>query len=264
MLIGFGQPAGAATVAGGTAINLGALTDGRPSSVARVHSDAGLVRLRLGWASPAEIRIAGLLGLSCAAGTPVRLVGRRAGQDEFDAPLGGNSALQPVIALSDDSLAAWFIVDRGLALTGVQFEIEASDFDAGELVAMPAVEIGHQVGWSLESVDPSVRERTLGSGLNVVARRPYRVLRADMTPLRAAEVRAGGLGGGMDLERLRHRLSGGRRVVAVPRWGAGTGVLDVGELHATALYGQAALGAATHLGGDYYGGAWTFEESPPL
>ena len=151
------------------------------SSVARIHSDAGLVRLRLAWASPAEIRIAALLGLSCAVGTPVRLFGRRPGQEGFDVPLGGNSALQPVMALADDSLAAWFIVDRGQALTGVQFEIEASDFDAGELVAMPAVEIGHQIGWSMEAVDPSVSERTLGSGLNVVPRRPTGVLRADVT-----------------------------------------------------------------------------------
>ncbi|HDS1579973.1 TPA: hypothetical protein QEL15_002055 [Stenotrophomonas maltophilia] len=166
--------------------------------------------------------------------------------------------------LSDESLAAWFVVEGDQALTGVQFEIRATDFDVGELVAMPAVDVGHQVGWSVESIDPSLRERTLGSGLNVVARRPYRVIRADMTPLTVAEVRGGGLSGGMDLERLRYRLAGGRRVVAVPRWGVGAEALNVAELHATALYGQASLGGSTHLGGDYYGGAWTFEEVPPL
>ncbi|MBM9913970.1 MULTISPECIES: hypothetical protein [Stenotrophomonas] len=264
MLIGYGQPIATVSVDGGSAANLQALVDGRPSSIARVNGGAGSVRLRLSWSVPTPVRIAAVLGLTCPAGTRVTLSGQREGEEHYDTQLGGNGDQQPVMELADGSLAAWFVLGGAPLLIGLQVEIEAASFDIGELVAMPAVEVGHQVGWSVDTVDPSIRERTIGGGLNVVERRAYRVLRVDVTPAPLAEARGGGLSQGMDLDRLRRRVAGGRRVVAVPRWRSPSGALDVAEIHATALYGQAVAGASTHLGGDYYGSAWTFEEIPPL
>lgn len=265
MLIGYGNLAPIPVVDGATAINLAALVDGHPARVARILGGAGSVRLRLNWSAPAEIRIVAVLGLTCPAGTSTVLTGKRAGDGVYALALGGNTAMQEVTLLPDGSRAAWFVLDEGVGpLVGLQLEVEAAAFDVGEIVVLQGVELGHQTEWSVERVDPSLRERTLGSSVNVVTRRTYRKLQMTFTPLALAEMRGQGLANGMDLDALGCAVTGGARVAAIPRWSLQGGAIDVTELHRTAIYGQATPGQASHLGGNYYSSGWAFEEIPPL
>ncbi len=225
----------------------------------------GSVRLRLDWSGPADIRIVAVLGITCPAGTSTVLTGKRAGDSGYARALGGNTDLQEVVSLPDGSRAAWFVLDEGIEpLVGLQLEVMAGAFDVGEFVVLQGVELGHQTEWSVERIDPSLRERTLGSGVNVVLRRTYRKLQMTFTPLALAEMRGQGLANGMDLDALGYAVTGGTRVAAIPRWSLQGGVVDVTELHRTAIYGQAAPGQASHLGGNYYSSGWAFEEIPPL
>lgn len=266
MLIGYGQPAVITpSVAGATAVNLQALCDGRPARVARIEGGSGTAAVRADWASPSRVRIVALLGLSCPAGTLVSVTGRAESDQEYSRALGGNAIAQPVMQLPDGSRAAWFVLDaEAPALVGLQATVAASAFDVGELVILQGVELPHKTEWSTELRDPSIRDRTLGGGLNTVDRRVYRLLRMAFTPLGLAQMRGAGLANGMDLDALAYAVVGSKRVAALPRWGLAGGGIDVTELHRTALYGTAIPGQADHLGGNYYGSGWTFEEIPPI
>ncbi len=266
MLIGYGQPAGIVpTVAGAAGINLPALVDGAPASIARISGGAGSASLRVDWASATAVRIVAALGLTCPAGTALTLTGKRAGDPGYAYALGGNAATQTVVQLPDGSRAAWFVLPSGnTPLVGLQLQVGAGAFDIGELVVLEAVDVSHQIEWSVERIDPSVSERTLGGGLNTVKRRSYRRLKVAFTPAGLAEVRGGGLGGGMDWDALSCTVAGSARVAGIPRWYSPAGSLDVPELHRTAVFGSASAGAVGHLGGNYYESGWVFEEIPPV
>lgn len=126
MLIGYGQPALTPSVQGATAINLGALVDGRPASIVRVSGSAGSVRLRADWVSPTQVGIVALLGVTCAAGTALTLTGRRPGDAGYASPL----VSEVVRTLVDGSRAAWAILPAGTPpLVGLQVEIAAQNLD---------------------------------------------------------------------------------------------------------------------------------------
>ena len=263
MLIGYGQPADIVpTVSGASVTNVDALVDGQPASVARIGGGAATVRANWGVATP--IRIVGVLGLTCDAGISMTLTGKRSGDSDYPYALGGNSVMQPVVQLPDGSRAAWFVLPEGNdPLVGLELSIALGYFDIGELVVMRGVEVAIKGDWESDRIDPSLSSRTIGAGINTVERRSYRRLRVGFTPDGLAQVRGAGLANGMDWETLVAAVIGWRRAIAVPRWKEG-GAINAAELHRTAIYGKAAAGAIGHLGADYYGNGWTFEEVPPL
>ncbi|HDS1522173.1 TPA: hypothetical protein QEL67_000346 [Stenotrophomonas maltophilia] len=262
MLIGYEQIAMNVALLEGSIFNAGALTDGRPSSVCRLRNAGGTCQLSCTLLAAAPVRIVSLLGLSCPPGTVVSVTGVDAQAEPI--ALGGNAAGQPAVALADGSVAAWFVLDEDLILSGVTIQLQTDQVDVGELIITPAVETPIEPQWSTERVDPSVAERTLGAGLNVVKRRTYQRLRVAFRRADLMEARAQGLANGMDWDALAARVSGSARVAVIPRWQRAGGALHTSEIHRTAVYGQAAPGAINHLGGDYYGTAWVFEEVPPL
>ena len=265
MLIGYGQPAAITpTVNGATVANAAALVDGQPASIARISGGGGSVNVRADWAGAAPIRVVAALGLTCDAGTALTLTGKRSGDGGYAYALGGNAATQTVVQLPDGSRAAWWVLPAGnTALVGLQLAVASGAFEIGELVVMRGVEVAIKGDWECDRIDPSVSSRTLGGGINTVPRRTYRRLRVGFTPDGLAQVRGAGLANGMDWEALGVAVTGAARAIAVPRWKNG-GAINAAELHRTAIYGKAAAGAVGHLGGDYYGAGWSFEEVPPL
>lgn len=265
MLIGFGQPAGIVpSVSGAAGINLAALIDGAPASVARISGGAGTASLRLDWATATKIRVVAALGLTCPAGTLLTLTGKRAGDAGYAHALGGNAASQVAVQLVDGSRAAWFVLPADTApLVGLQLQVATGGFDVGELVAMQAAELNAEPSWTVERVDPSESARTLGGGLNTVQRRSYRRLKVALTPSHLTEVWGAGLAGGLDWDGLVMHSAGDRRVAALVRWGQ-EGAINVAELHRLAVFGRGAAGPIGHLGGNYYNTGWTFEEVPPV
>lgn len=261
MIIGYGQPQLRASIDGASLLGGAALVDGRPTSLARVAEVTESARLRIDWDGSAPVRIIAMLGLTCSAGTGLVLTGRLMGQTSYSHDLGGTARTQVVVELPDGSRAAWWVLPAATPnLAGLQVEVLSggSGFDIGEFVAMPAVEIPHEPGSSTERIDPSLVERTLGGGLNVVARRTYRRVRATPTADYLAAVKGGALAGGMDWARLTHRLAGSARVAMALHWNS------LNELHQDALYGRAVAASATHRAGTLYGsGEWVFEEVPP-
>lgn len=237
------------------------LVDGKPARIARIEQADGDPEITLTFATAFTPRIIALLGLTCAPGATV-IATNGAGGD-----LGGNSAGGLAAQLPDGSIAAWIVTSGEIETDTVKVSIGATGtIDIGELVAMPAVDIAHDLQWSFERVDPSEFGRTRGGQPSGRALRTWRRLRVAFVPAAVAEVRGGGLVGGLDWDQLTARVVGGVGVVAIPRWSTSEGDVDAAELHRTALYGTATAGGITHLAGDNYGAdnGWTFEEIPPV
>lgn len=266
MLIAYGQPADIiATVDRGTAANLPALIDGQPASIARLSDGAGSISLRADWGAATAIRVVAVLGLSCPAGTALTLTGKRDGDSGYPYALGGNAATQTVVQLPDGSRAAWFVLPvDNTPLVGLQLTVGASAFDVGELVAMQAVDVPIDKGWSVDLIDPSIADRTLGGQLNVVARRRYRRMAVKFSLAALPSVRGGGLQGGMDWQLLVHAVGPGDRCAAIPRWRSSSGAINADELHRTALYGYAQWATVSHVAGPFSVQGAVLEEIPPL
>ncbi len=265
MLIGYpAPPVSGIALANGNWLTDGngqQLIDGKPARVARIQTTTAHPSITLTYASAWTPKIIALLGLTCAPGTAITAISGGGGA------LGGNSAAGAATQLPDGSVACWIVTGGSVATNSVKVTINAGGtFDVGELVVMPAVEIAHETDWAFSPIDPSVIGRTRGGQPTVSARRSYRQLRVAFVAAVLAEVRGGGLAGGMDWDQLTAKVAGGQRTVAIPRWRALDGAIDVTELHRTALYGLATPGGQAHLGGNYYGSdnGWTFTEVPPL
>ena len=238
-----------------------ALTDGQPANVCRLNVSGASPALELAFGAAFTPGVICLLGLTCAPGTIISATTGAGGA------LGGNSAAQPAVRLADGSVACWILTSGAVATATVKVTVGvgAGVVDIGELAVMRAVDIPNTPDWGYGRVDPSNSVRTRGGQVATSVRRTYRTLRVAPTAAALAQVRGGGLAGGLDWDDVLVALTGDARCAVIPRWLTPAGAVDAAELHATALYGIARQGGTAHVGGNYYGSdnGWTFEEVPP-
>lgn len=289
MLIGYSMPSVTAIALGGgagtawmTTDGGAACHDGKPARRARFRwrddgapAIAHTVSITLTWAIATQVRVVAVLGLkNVPAGVKVEIYGKRPADagTTYDFT-GGNAGT--VVQLVDGSFAAWFVLPAAVEpvqkvefrfyndLAGATWATAATLVDAGELVAMPAVDIPHESDWNDEPVDPTDSATLTNSAQPTsVRRQAYRRINATLTAGSAAEVRGAALANGMDWERVRAALLGDQRCCCIPRWATTAGAVDVAALHRTALYGTGRIGAIEHLGGDHYGATTGFQEAP--
>lgn len=306
MLIGYDPPAADWVVSGTGAafVTDVLLQNGAPAEATRVRwlssgapAIGQYVEIQALWPVAAPIRVLALLGLQYLAGADSPLVysiaaalpagvkievrGRRVGDPAYTYALGGNALTQRTLRLPNGSAAAWFVVDADNdPLIGVAFRIyndvngatwaDSSTFvDIGEGVINPAVEVCGRPGWSVRLVDPTQKQRTLGSQVHKVARRAYREARLQLSPATLAETRGEGLSNGQDFETIENALSGAVPAVVVPHYLGESGTFDDLELHRTALFGVAEPEPISHVANSsarnrMYEAGWLFEEVPPL
>lgn len=243
MLIGFGMPAVTnVTLSGGTWLTLDtwqALVDGRPARAARINR-SGTVTITLTLASSIQPTLIALLGLNVPAGTLVTAAGTSAN----------------AVALPDGTVGA-FIHRAGSATSSVAITVAGTGMlQIGEIAVMRSLVLPHEPDWSDDLVDPTQYELSRASQPAGSARRPYRVLTAQLTADGIATVRGGGLGG-MDWLQLRHALAAGR-CIAIPR------NETVAERHATAIYGKGRFLAVGHVRGNWHRSALEVQEVPAL
>jgi hypothetical protein len=283
MLIGYLMPpisgvtltgAGAAWL---TADGHAALFDGKPARRARLQwlNDATpattqSVKLTVAFVAAFTPRLVALLGLAnVPAGVLVQLHGAGG------AGLGGNTQTQRTVQFADGSVGIWLVTDGLQAISSLEVSIfndqhgatwatSETTIDIGELVAMPAVDVEIEPGWQEEVVDPTETNLTRAAQVVSSRRQAYRRLEASLTADSGAQVRAGGLAGGVDWQRLRAAFVGDQRMAAVPRWLLAGGSVDGAEANRTAVYGVARMGAMSHLGGDFYGASMSVQEVPGL
>lgn len=289
MLIGYSMPAVTAIALSGgagyawlTSDNGSACYDGKPARRARLRwrNDAvpaigHTLSITLDIAST-PLRVVAALGLkNVPAGAKVEVYGKRAADAGNTYNFGGSN-IGTVVKLADGSFAAWFVLPATATAVekiefrffndaaGVTWATAVTTVDIGELVAMPAVDVDIEPEWAVEPVDPSQSSLSLAAQPSTVRRQAYRRLECSITPDGVAKARAGGLANGMDWSRLQVAMFGDARVVGIPRLLTPAGTVDTAELHRTALYGTARIGATGHLGGDYYAASATFQEVPAL
>lgn len=271
MLVAHSMPAitGTTLTAGSwlTADGAAALFDGKPARRARLQLGAGsYTGIRVTFAATA-VRCVALLGLvGVAAGVTVEVLGR-VGAGGFTTPLGGNAATGVTRLQADGTTAAWILGDTsGTQYTGLEVRIHAASaaVDIGELVAMPVLTLPIRDGWTIQPVDPTQYERTLAMQRVGVARRPYRVLSAEVAGQSTDAVRRGGLSGGMDLATLATALAGNARACFIPDYrDMTTKAMDYQLAAASAIYGAAVeLPGAANLQRQWYGSRIVAEEVP--
>lgn len=261
----------------------GALTDGNPGRVTRFQwrddgspSTAHFVALQGEFEEGVPVGLVALLGTTLPPGTRLEVRGRRATDAGYPYDLGGNSMTQVIVELDDGSHAAiWALPADNDPLVGIEARIYNDDgsgpwadadtyWDIGQFVVMRSVDVAAERGWAVRAMDPSVASRTVGGQLDVVRRRGWRVLDIRIVPQALAKVRGGGLGNGMDLQRLEAALRGKARCLAVPRWrNPADGTVNAEELHRTAVYGVTRPAPIDHRAGPWYQSAFQFEEVPP-
>lgn len=254
----------AVALANGTFLTTGAgvqLVDRLPQRIARIQQNTGNPAITLTFGVAFTPGVICLLGLTCAPGTIISATTGAGGA------LGGNAAGQAAVKLADGSVACWIVTGNNVATSTVKITLAAAGtFDIGEIAAMPAVDMPHGTDWGYARIDPSISQRSRGGQVITSERRSYRTLRVALTPAALAQVRGGGLAGGMDWDSVVAAITGDKRIAAIPRWLTPVGGIDATELHKTALYGIARPGGTAHLGGNFYGAenGWTMEEVPPL
>lgn len=226
-----------------------ACVDGQPGRAARYQA-AGAPTVTLTYPSANAMRIAAVLGVKGAvAGAAVSVTA------------GGVTVNGVLRRMFGGTLGCFLLIDGAVASNMVTFTLPAGTVDVGELVALPATETDHETDWSIDRVDPSESSRSRGSALTTAARVPFRRLECALTATGKAQVRHGGLPGGLDLDLLAELLASDRRCIFVPRYGI-PGAIDVDELNATAIYGAARLARSQHAGGDWYRSSGWAEEVP--
>lgn len=289
MLLAYSMPAVTAAALSGSAGSAwlvdgaAACYDGNPARKARLQwASAGApaitdyVQVELTVAST-SMRVCAILGLSnVPVGTVVRVYGKRPADGSVSWDFGGQNEAT-VVQFADGTFGAWFVLPDGAAAVtkvgfrfynnaaGVTWATAATTIDIGELVAMPAVEMLLDRNWAFLAPGTSSRSsRTRASQIARAVGVDYRRLALPLDPAPITEVRGGGLANGMDWHRLRGAFAGLAAVVAIPR-GLYNGVVDLGEVNATALYGVVAgQGDIAHAGGDQYTWSLTVEEVPAV
>lgn len=286
MLFGYAMPTVlgvgySATQSGGGFLGstIDGLVDGIPARRARLQwmSVAGNtgdhMRVPIFFTGAAvQLRVVCVLGLTLPAGLRIQLD-----------LVNGHPGLNVVATLSadtvqfaDGTVGAWFVFPETVPVSnrvdllifnnvsGVASIAAGTTFEIGEVAAMSALDIEIERDWGDERIDPTESELSRDSQPLSVGRQPYRRYEFTLVADAANAVRGAGLAGGMDWNRLRAACSADARVIAVPRWRTPAGAVDSAALHATALYGTARFGRVTHLGGDYYNAAVTFQEAPAI
>lgn len=291
MLIGYSMPAvSAIALSGGagyawlTSDNGSACYDGKPARRARLRwrNDAvpaigHTLSITLDIAST-PLRVVAALGLkNVPAGAKVEVYGKRAADAGTTYNFGGSNT-GTVVKLADGSFAAWFVLPATATavekiefrifndVAGVTWATAATTVDVGELVAMPAVDIKIDAGWSQPFVDPTQTSSTRGSQVTAVPLTAYRELAGTFSLSAETTVRYAALANSMDWDRLAIALSGARRCVAIPRWETvgGNGVVSSSKLNAHAMYGVATeIGDSAHVRGPWWQKAMKFREIPP-
>jgi len=290
MLIGHSMPkvtgisqyagAGAAGSAWLTSDNGSAAIDGKPARRSRLQwittapAIGHYVGIPLDLAAASAIRVVAFLGLkNVPVGTKVMVFGKRTGDaattDNFT---GGNQG--SVVQFADGTLGVWIVLPEAAEpVVRIEFRIyndkagatwatAATTIDVGELVAMPALEIDIDAGWSQPRIDPSLFNRSRSAQVSTVPVTGYRELSCTYSQAAEAKVRYGGLPGGMDWTRLDAALVAGQRCVVIPRWKT-AGAPDPAKANAHAMYGIAVeLGEIQHVGGPYWRRAARFQEVP--
>lgn len=255
MLIGYGMPpVTSVTLAAGSSFLTSdagsALFDGRPARASRIQRASGSPTLNLVLASAIVVRLVGLLGLNLPEGVTISVA--------------GSSGVTRKLA--DGTVACWIVLPAAAATASVSVVISSTQgmIQIGELVVMPASEVAHQSDWSIDLIDPTQTELSLGSQPASSVRQPYRRLSASFTPDGIEAARGQGLANGMDWERLRAAVAMDRRCVVVARWKTPAGAVDEVELSRTAVYGTARIAQIQHLDGNYYASSIVASEVPAL
>ncbi len=268
---------GAAGAAWLTADGAAACYDGKPARKARLQWAAAgaptitdYVQVDLTIAAT-SLRVCAILGLtSVPAGAVVHVYGKRAGDAGVTWDFGGQNQAT-VVQFADGTYGAWFVLPAGAAavtkvgfrfynnVAGATWATAATSIDIGELVAMPAVEVLIDKGWTQQLVDPSIRSATRSSTPVANVRTPYRVLGCTFSPSPSGEavVRFGGLANSMDWDKLAAALAGDARCIVMPRWA------DTARINATAQYGICSgIGPTQHVSGPFWRKEMTFQEIP--
>lgn len=259
MLIAYSAPTlPAITLAGAawlTADGGAACIDGKPARRARAN---GTPTITLTYAAAFVPRVIAVLGLRGVSVGDAVVATTGAG-----GALGGNAATQTAVRFADGSIGAWIVTDGAVSTSTVRIALGTTGtIDIGELAAMAAVDIDIEDDWAIDTIDPTATERTVGSQPSGVPRLPYRTLESTLAAAPLAQVRGGGLAGGMDWDQLRAAMAGNRRIAVAPRWHTPAGAVDADELNRTAIYGTARIGAIVHRGGNYYSAPLTVHEAP--
>lgn len=274
MLIGYSMPTVTAVgITGGTWLTAdggAACCDGRPARKARFQWTAGTstssyVAIALSFAAAAPLRVLAALGLTVPVGVRLEFLG------PGGASLGGSTGDARTVRMPDGTTGVWAVGnDDGIAdgscsvriyndCNGSTWANSSTVVDVGELVAMPAVEIPIDVGWTMATLDPTESERSRSSQLNAVMRSAYRQMSCtfSMQPTGVAAVREGGLANGMDWLKLTAALTGKRRCAAVAQF------KTVDRVNTTALYGVAVeIGETQQVRGQFYRQPMVFQEIP--
>lgn len=253
--------------------------DGKPARKSRlcwcsdvVPDTADYVQVDLTIAST-PLRVCAILGLTgVPAGAVVHVYGKRPADGAATWNFGGDNTAT-VVQFADGTFGAWFVLPAAAAavtkigfrfyndVAGDTWATAATAIDIGELVAMPAVDVPIDKGWTQQLVDPSTRATTRFSAPATNVRVPYRVLGCvfSQSPAGEAPVRFGGLANGMDWEKLAAAFAGDARCAAIPRWA------DSARIHATAQYGICTgIGATQHISGPFWRKEMTFQEVPAI
>lgn len=252
--------------------------DGKPTrkSQLRWRNDAvpaiaHYVQVEATLAIAGPIGICAILGLThVPAGAVVHVYGKRAADAGITWDFGGQNTAT-VVQFADGTYGAWFVLPVGAEAVqkvgfrffnnkaGATWATAATILDIGELVALPALEVPIDKGWTQQRMDPSVRSSNRASQLTTAPRTSYRVLSCNFSqaPAGEAPVRFGGLANGMDWERLAAALAGGTRCAVIPR------SADTARMNATAQYGICSeIGATEHVTGPNWRKSMVFQEVP--
>lgn len=274
MLISYSMPAITdSSITGGawlTEDGAAALWDGKPTRRARLQWSAGsalsaCVRIAMTFGTPTPLRVLALLGTTLPPGVRIDFLG--AGGDGL-----GGTCDNTRSTVMPDATTGVFAVARpnDPAETGCEIRIyndcngvpwadNDTIIDLGEAWAGPAVEVPIDVGWSIQTEDPSDVSRSRGGALNVARRAAFRTLSCVFSPQPsgASTVRGGGLANGMDWEKLAAALRGYARCVAIAQ------VKSPEAIAATALYGVAQeIGETQQMRGPFFRKPMVFAEIP--
>jgi hypothetical protein len=235
--------------------------DGRPDSTSRfqwisgAQTTASVWKLRGEWTSGAfSPRLVGLSNISLPVGTKVSVAFRRSGDTVGTYPYVPtvSNQNQRVVAGPHGERTVWIHMPAGAtAVVGVEITIwndvngaatiaASQQFNIGDIVVCPGVDVDVQAGWSLKWNDPTTVSFSWNRQPYTTPGCPYRTWAFNFT-VDAQEVFWGDPANLtlIDYEELLAFLDRGQFCVYVPRYVDGAGAFSVQMLHRTAFIGIA-------------------------